>query len=104
MIPIGVYKRHDEQSTAANLKNLGNNQENKTEALGGRGEEKTQRKSYVWLHPPKKIELNIYDQLFVLCEKSEKENLLETQKAKSDLNSGQAGNLGKTIKNEGKKI
>lgn len=56
------------------------------------------------MHPPKKIELNIYDQLFVLCEKSEKENLLETQKAKSDLNSGQAGNLGKTIKNEGKKI
>jgi hypothetical protein len=73
MIPIGVYKRHDEQSTAANLKNLGTRLENKTEALGGRGDEKTQRKSYVWLHPPKKIELNIHDQIFVLCEKSEKE-------------------------------
>ena len=74
------------------------------EALGGRSEEKTQRKSYVWLHPPKKIELNIYDQLFVLCEKNEKESMPDNQKAKSELGSGQTGNLGKSIKNEGKKI
>lgn len=40
----------------------------------------------------------------MLCEKNEKENLMETQKAKSDIGGGQAGNLGKTIKNEGKKI
>jgi len=71
MIPIGVYKRHDEQTSTTRP----GQKDNKTEGLGGRGEEKTQRKSYVWLHPPKKIELNIYDQLFVLCEKSEKENL-----------------------------
>lgn len=60
MIPIGVYKRQDEQTTST-MKFANNQQENKSEALGGRSDEKTQRKSYVWMHPPKKIELNIYD-------------------------------------------
>jgi hypothetical protein len=83
---------------------FGNNQqENKSEAIGGRSDEKTQRKSYVWMHPPKKIELNIYDQLFVLCENNEKENLANEQKSKMDMTQGQ-GTLGKNIKNEGKKI
>lgn len=79
-------------------------QENKSEALGGRSDEKTQRKSYVWMHPPKKIELNIYDQLFVLCENNEKENIQDAQKSKMDVGQGSAGTLGKNIKNEGKKI
>ena len=57
MIPIGVYKRHEESSQLPGTTQT----EAKMEALGGRSEEKTQRKSYVWLHPPKKIELNIYD-------------------------------------------
>lgn len=98
MIPIGVYKRQDEQTSSSTKT------ENKADALGGRSEEKTQRKSYVWLHPPKQIELNIYDQLFVLCEKNEKENPHDAQKSKVDIGTGQGGSLGKNIKNEGKKI
>jgi len=42
--------------------------------MGGRCDDIAPKKSYVWLHPPKKIELNIHDQLFVLCEKRDKEN------------------------------
>ena len=104
MIPIGIYKRQDEQTTSSSMKFGNNQQENKSEALGGRSDEKTQRKSYVWMHPPKKIELNIYDQLFVLCENNEKENLQESQKSKIDVGQGSSGSLGKNIKNEGKKI
>jgi hypothetical protein len=75
MIPIGVYKRHDEQTTSQAMHKFGKKEgDNQAEGLSARGEEKTQRKSYVWLHPPKKIELNIYDQIFVLGEKSLKEN------------------------------
>jgi hypothetical protein len=54
----------------------------------------------VWLHPPKKIELNFYDELFVLCENVEKENHKDNQKEKSETG-GQAI-VGK--KKEGTKI
>ena len=64
-------------------------------------ETKTPKKSYVWLHPPKKIVLNLYDELFVLCEKSEKENVKE-QKKNNDGNTDSVG--GKSNKSEGKKI
>lgn len=67
MIPIAIYKRHQDE------RSFNGQQENKAEAFGNHGEEKTQRKQYVWLHPPKNIELSIYDELFVLCEKSERE-------------------------------
>jgi hypothetical protein len=43
--------------------------------MGGKSEEKSQKKSYMWLHPPRNIELSIYDELFVLCEKSERQNI-----------------------------
>jgi hypothetical protein len=100
MIPIGIYKRQDEFSMA-NFKGRNNAGNNKNADIGSRSEEKTQRKSYVWMHPPKKIELNIYDQLFVLCENNQKEN--QDQKSKIDLSAAQSG-TGKNIKNEGKKI
>ena len=102
MIPIGVYKRQEEHTTSNSMKFGNGQQENKTEAIGGRSEEKTLRKSYVWMHPPKKIELNNYDQLFVLCENNEKETS-GIQKAKNEANNGQS-TIGKSIKNEGKKI
>jgi hypothetical protein len=41
----------------------------------------------MWLHPPRNIELSVYDELFVLCEKNEKQNLQESQKAKNDMGS-----------------
>ena len=70
--------------------------------MGGKSEEKSQKKSYMWLHPPRNIELSIYDELFVLCEKSEKENVQEQKKANNDANSQSVG--GKSNKTEGKKI
>ena len=42
------------------------------DGMGSRGEEKNQKKSYMWLHPPQNIELSVYDELFVLCERNEK--------------------------------
>ena len=65
MIPIGVYKRHDQYSST---------NDNKNDDFGGQGDEKNQKKQYVWLHPPKAIELSIFDMLFVLSEKSDKES------------------------------
>ena len=75
-IPIAVYKRHSED--ASSVPQLNFNQgaiENKVDGMGSRGEEKAQKKSYMWLHPPRGIELSIYDELFVLCEKNDKENI-----------------------------
>lgn len=73
MIPIAVYKKHTDDSSDTIIK-VGE-QDGKTDGIGGsRPEERNQqRKSYVWLHPPRKIELSIYDELFVLCEKDEKD-------------------------------
>jgi hypothetical protein len=68
-IPIAVYKRHTEDLTIVNTIQ----QEGKVDdGMGVRGEEKNQKKSYMWLHPPKNIELSVFDELFVLCEKNEK--------------------------------
>lgn len=61
MIPIGIYKRQDEYTAAAQMKFRNTQGGNKAQDIGSRSEEKAQRKSYVWMHPPKKIELNIYD-------------------------------------------
>lgn len=75
MIPIAVYKHHTED--IINYRNAGGkyNQKDAKDGMGGRGEEKSQRKSYMWLHPPKLIELSIQDELFVLCEKNEKDDI-----------------------------
>lgn len=68
-IPIAVYKRHTEEKDPIQLGN--NKEEDQDQGLGVKNEEKSQKKSYMWLHPPRNIELNIYDELFVLCENSE---------------------------------
>ena len=48
-----------------------NNGQNKGESR----EFRNNKKPYVWLHPPKFIELSIHDELFVLCDKDPKENI-----------------------------
>lgn len=46
-----------------------------------------QKKSYVWLHPPKRLLLNPQDQLFVLSDcKQQKDVAAEIQKGKGDDN------------------
>mmetsp|Transcript_13235 Transcript_13235/g.20663 ORF Transcript_13235/g.20663 Transcript_13235/m.20663 type:complete len:217 (-) Transcript_13235:20-670(-) len=97
MIPIAVYKRHSDDPANTGNKFQGN-QDLKADGLGTRADEKTQRKSYMWLHPPRKIELSISDELFVLCEKNVKESMQENQKDKTPPPGG------KPLKNEGKKI
>ena len=89
MIPIGVYKRHQEDASQ---------QDDKNDDFGpARNDEKNLKKQYVWLHPPKKIELSIFDELFVLSEKNEKETAHESQKNVPD-----AANLEeKNLKNSG---
>jgi hypothetical protein len=72
MIPIAVYKKHNDESGSESK--FEPTKDGK-EGMGVRGEEKTQRKSYMWLHPPKLIELSIVDELFVLCEKNEKDTI-----------------------------
>jgi len=100
MIPIAVYKRHSDDSGAQ--ANKASNLESKTDGMGGRADEKSQKKSYMWLHPPRRIELSICDELFVLCERNEKDTMQEISKAKSDIS--QPNQSGKPMKNEGKKI
>lgn len=39
----------------------------------GENRQKESKKPYVWLHPPKDLELSIHDELFVLCDKNPKE-------------------------------
>jgi hypothetical protein len=99
MIPIAIYKRHTDENldeVAINIK------ENKPDGLaGGFNDEKSKRKSYVWLHPPRKVELSIYDQLFVLSEKNDREELHEGKdKKESEKTSSDAINS----KNDGKKV
>jgi hypothetical protein len=65
MIPIAVYKRHEEKSDG---KDRGRIQGPKQESGDA---QRSQRKSYVWLHPPRRIELTPLDELFVLTENSE---------------------------------
>ena len=80
MIPIAIYRRHGEENPGSSS---GPAADGKTDGAGigvARGEEKTQKKSYVWLHPPKQIEVGLQDQLFVLCEKTEKESAAEASK------------------------
>ena len=63
----------------------------------------------MWLHPPRKIELSISDELFVLCEKSEKETMQDDKKKAEDQGFS-GGKQSKNFieikreKNEGKKI
>ena len=59
----------------------------------------------MWLHPPRRIELSISDELFVLCEKSEKDTMQDQQKSKTETEGGAEGkDKNFRSKNEGKKI
>ena len=104
IIPIAIYKRHTDEQSGSAQKFTGNDGQANKDSAGGvkQDDTKTPKKSYVWLHPPKKIVLNLYDELFVLCEKSEKENVQEQKKANNEANSQSVG--GKSNKTEGKKI
>lgn len=31
-------------------------------------QQRSNRKPYVWIHPPKDLELSVHDELFVLCD------------------------------------
>lgn len=57
----------------------------------------------MWLHPPKKIEVGVQDQLFVLSEKTEKESMQDANRGKGEGANNQASNE-KGLNNEGKKI
>ena len=64
MIPIAIYRRHnDEGSQGGGGSSMNKQQDDKdgggNVGLGGRGEERPEKKSYVWLHPPKKIEVGL---------------------------------------------
>jgi hypothetical protein len=64
--------------------------------------ERTQRKSYVWLHPPRKIELQPYDELFVLTENYQDEESSTSKKETAGTETAEPS--GGNMKNEGKKI
>ena len=100
MIPIAIYKKHSDDSNTA--MRVGGQPDGKGDFGATRSEERIQRKSYVWLHPPRKIELAQFDQLFVLCENAEKDDI------KADLKDTQGetntATLGGSLKNEGKKM
>ena len=72
-IPIAIYKRHTEDNTNASGQ-IGSVQQDNTD------KERTQRKFYVWLHPPRKIELQPYDELFVLTENYQDEESSASKK------------------------
>lgn len=57
----------------------------------------------MWLHPPKKIEVGLQDQLFVLCEKTEKESVQDANRGK-DAGAGSQNNNERGLNNEGKKV
>jgi hypothetical protein len=101
MIPIAIYKRHEESSSATGVR-VGNMPDGKSDIGGGRSEERSQRKNYVWLHPPRKIELNVYDEIFVLCEKNEKDEV-SANEAKGQNESQGSQYAAANMKNEGKK-
>lgn len=45
------------------------------QSSGENKEGKNNRKPYVWLHPPRNLELTHHDELFVLCENNPKDNM-----------------------------
>ena len=64
---LGVYKRHQEEGGV-----LANSEDRKKEQNQDTDEE--QKKPFMWLHPPPKLELNYKDELFVLAPGNPKES------------------------------
>jgi len=63
MIPIAVYKRHFEDQGVPGGPE------------GHKEDKSSSRKPYVWLHPPKEVELSPHDELFVLADKNPKDQV-----------------------------
>jgi len=103
-LPIGIYKRHTENNNTQPNFVSGQTPQSKASNMGTRSDDTSPKKSYVWLHPPKKIELNIHDQLFVLCEKREKENQFDKNKGKIDAGAGNQSNIEQTMKADGTRV
>lgn len=90
MIPIAVYKRYIDDNFNGIIPNSNGNMDK---------EEKSNKKPYVWLHPPKMLELTIHDELFVLCDKNPNSN---DSGSKARANNEVQGS--KLLKNEEKKV
>jgi hypothetical protein len=77
MIPIAVYKRYFEDNPGTSGQFKGD---------GGSREDRNSKKPYVWLHPPKHIDLSNHDELFVLCDKNPKDsNINEGLKGRANM-------------------
>jgi hypothetical protein len=104
MIPIGVYKRHLDDNGFV----VGSGQNESGSAGGGNSrEDRNNRKPYVWLHPPRDVELSIHDELFVLFDKHPKDNLSAGDGMKGGrMNMEGGGQISgdKLLKNEEKKV
>lgn len=80
-------------------------------------QQRSGRKPYVWIHPPKDLELSVDDELFVLCEKNP-QDIIEGRGGGPDNNNngkmrtnldllgggGGGSNGNKLFKNEDKKL
>ena len=94
MIPIGVYIKHDQIKLTARKSRMLREPET-------RSKHSRENPKYVWMHPPKKILLNVYDELFVLSEKNDKDNMKDPSKPKED--DSEANGASKVTQNQGKK-
>ena len=66
---------------------------------------RSQRKPYVWIHPPKDLELSAHDELFVLCDSTPNDIINGRQadvktRTNLDLLGGGVGTVNKMFKNE----
>lgn len=66
MVVIAVYKRQNESATQINQAEIFNEDQEANKKK--EEQQKNSRKPYVWMHPPKDLELNVHDELFVLCD------------------------------------
>jgi len=106
MVVIAVYKREVESATQINHAEIFNEDQEANKKK--EEQQKNSRKPYVWIHPPKDLELNVYDELFVLCDynpndviHAKNSNQIRTS---LDLLGGGLGSGNKLFKNEDKKI
>jgi len=124
MVVIGVYKRHDDSQVGLLGEELWGSDKTKnakkptarsarkqqakrgkaTGSASANGDEKKEgssvgaNKPYVWLHPPKNIELSPHDELFVLSDR----NFMDSFK-EDEMESRQFVDSSKVITNEEKK-
>lgn len=66
MIVIAVYKKHEQETNEEDGAPVINNHT----PTGREEQARSSRKPFVWIHPPKDLELSVTDELFVLCDKN----------------------------------